>query len=304
MHDDAHQRDRDQATPRLTARGQVAALLRKYGLSADKGFGQNFLVDDAALRAIVGAAGLRPGDTVFEVGPGLGVLTRALAAAGAEILSVELDTRLMPLLAETLEDLTERRGAGSVRLVHGDATTFDLSTLPAGGALVANLPYNVATAVLTRALASRRFRRLVFLVQREVAERLVAAPSAPAYGALSLLVAHYGKARIVRDVPPGAFWPPPKVTSSVVRIDVDEAAAPDPALFGLIHEAFAHRRKTLLRNLVYAGYDKDAAAATLAELGLDPRVRAEALDLAAFRRLRGALASHGASAREATSILR
>jgi 16S rRNA (adenine1518-N6/adenine1519-N6)-dimethyltransferase len=288
---------------KLTARGRVGTLLREHGLSADKGFGQNFLVDEAALRAIVGAADIEPGTAVFEVGPGLGVLTRALAERGAVVVSVELDRRLLPPLHETLADFLDRSGPGSVRLVHGDATTFDLETLPPGGSLVANLPYNVATAVVTRALASRRFRRLVFLVQREVAERMVARPSTPAYGALSLLVAHYGRARIVRDVPPGAFLPPPKVTSSIVRIDVDEGATPDPQLFTLIHQGFAHRRKTLLRNLVYAGYDKAVTADALARLGLDARVRAEALDLETFRRLRDALAAAGPPPAEGASIL-
>jgi len=288
---------------KLTARGRVGALLRDHGLSADKGFGQNFLVDDAALRAIVGAADLEPGDDVFEVGPGLGVLTRALAERGAAVVTVELDRRLLPPLRETLADFLDRSGPGSVRLVHGDAVAFDLDTLPAGGSLVANLPYHVATAVVAKALASRRFRRLVFLVQREVAERMVARPATPAYGALSLLVAHYGRARIVRDVPPGAFLPPPKVTSSIVRIDVDGDAAPDPHLFTLIHQGFAHRRKTLLRNLVYAGYAKDVAADALARLGLDARVRAEALDLETFRRLRDALGAAGPPPAEGASIL-
>lgn len=163
---------------------------------------------------------------------------------------------------------------------------FDLARLPQGAKLVANLPYNVATAIVARALESGRFSRLVFLVQREVADRLTAKPEEPAYGALSLLVARFGRARTVRLVPPGAFFPPPKVTSAVVRVDVDPAAEPDPELFALIHQGFAHRRKTLKRNLLYAGYPAERVDAALAELGLDPRVRAEALDLTTFERLR------------------
>ena len=116
----------------------------------------------------------------------------------------------------------------------------------------------------------------------ELAERIVAAPGDPAYGALSLLVAHFARARIVRAVPPGAFVPPPKVTSAVVAMEVDRAARPRPDLFALVHSGFAHRRKTLKRNLVMAGYEAEAVDAALAGLGLDPRVRAERLGLAEF----------------------
>ncbi len=274
----------------LTARSRVADLLERHGLRADKGFGQNFLVDEAALRAIVAAAEIEPGDTVLEVGPGLGVLTRALATAGANVTSVELDRRLLPVLEETLADVEKLEGAGTVRIVEGDATRFDLSEMPEGSKLVANLPYNVATVVIVRALESGRFSRLVFLVQREVGERLAAGPADSAYGALSLLVAHFGRARTVRLVPPGAFFPPPKVTSAVVRIDVKPGVAPDPGLFELIHQGFAHRRKTLKKNLGYAGYPKERVDAALAALELDPRVRAEALDLQTFVRLRELLA--------------
>jgi 16S rRNA (adenine1518-N6/adenine1519-N6)-dimethyltransferase len=273
----------------LTTLTRVKELLTHHGLSADKSFGQNFLVDEAALRAVVGAAQIAPGDTVLEVGPGLGVLTHALASAGAEVTSVELDSRLLPVLQETLAELPPPPGPGSARVVHADALRYDLSQLPRGSKLVANLPYNVATPIIARALESGRFTRLVFLVQREVGDRLAAQPGTPAYGALSLLIKQFGTARVVRLVPPGAFMPPPKITSAVVRIDVDQQARPDPELFELIHRGFAHRRKTLKKNLQYAGYGAADVDAALAGLGLDPRVRAEQLDLATFGRLLGAL---------------
>lgn len=276
----------DPAAKPLTARSRVQDLLRRHGLRADKGFGQNFLVEPSVLRAVVAAAEVQAGDHVLEVGPGLGVLTHALASAGAAVTSVELDGRLLPVLAETLADLADAPGAGSVEVVHADAMTFDLNRMSLGSKLVANLPYNVATAVVARALESGRFQRLVFLVQKEVADRLAAAPSSPAYGSLSLLVAHFGRARTVKLVPPGAFLPPPKVTSAVVRIDVRPDAAPDPALFQLIHQAFAHRRKTLRKNLEYAGYPGLETEAALTSLGLDTRVRAEQLGLAEFEALR------------------
>lgn len=273
----------------LTAPSRVAELLRRHGLRADKAFGQNFLVDAAALRAIVDAAALTSGDSVLEVGAGLGVLTRALALRGANVLALELDERLLPVLEETLADLTAIAGAGKVTVRAVDATTFDFEQMPSGSSLVANLPYNVATVVIARALESNRFRQLVVLVQREVAERLSAKASTAAYGALSLFIAHFGTARTVRLVPPGAFFPPPKVTSAVVRI-VTSGAAPDPELFELIHAGFAHRRKTLVKNLVYAGYSREAGVAALQALELDERVRAEALDLAQFGLLRDLLA--------------
>ncbi len=287
-----------------SARARVKELLERHGLRADKSLGQNFLVDDAALKGIVAAADLAPGDDVLEIGPGLGVLTSALLAAGARLTSIELDGRLLPVLEEAFTTELEKSGPGSLTLVHGDAMRFDLTALPPRSKLVANLPYNVATPIVARALESGRFSRLVFLVQREVGERICAKPGAPEYGALTLLVAHFGRARIVRSVPPGAFVPPPKVTSAVVRIDTDPGAVPDPQLFALIRKGFAHRRKTLVKNLRLAGVDRDVAEAAVATVAQDPRVRAEELDLPAFVALAAALDSSATTPHEGASILR
>ena len=250
--------------------------MTRYGLRADKGFGQNFLVDAHALLDIVGAAELTRADTVLEIGPGLGTLTRELAGRAGRVVSVELDTKLLPVLSETLA------GLENVELMHGDGLTFDLTQLPESSLLVANLPYNVGTPILVRALSAGRFKRLVFLVQKEVADRLKAAPGTPAYGALSLVVAHFGSAKTVREVKPGSFAPPPEVTSSVVRIEVKPGTKADPQLFRLIHQGFAHRRKTLKKNLLMAGYPASLVGEALAAAGLDPRVRAEALGLETF----------------------
>lgn len=272
----------------LTSPSAVTALLRRHGITPDKAFGQNFLVDARALAAILEAADVTPRDTAFEVGPGLGALTVELAARARKVVTVELDRRLMPALEETLA------GLDNVELIQGDAVRFDLARLPRAGLLVANLPYNAATAVLMRALESGRFTRLVFLVQREVAERLTAVPMTPAFGALTLLVAHFGRAGILRRLPPGAFYPPPKVESSLVRIDAFPDARPDPELFRLIHDAFAHRRKTLVKNLVMAGRAREDVERALAGLGLSARARAEELDLSAFRRLAAGLVAREA----------
>lgn len=264
---------------------RIRDLLTRYNLRADKGFGQNFLIEPAVLSAIVGAAALTPEDTVLEIGPGLGVLSAELAARAGQVVSVELDARLLPVLAETLA------GADNFTLIHGDGLEFDFSALPEGSLLVANLPYNVGTPILVRALESGRFRRLVFLVQKEVAQRLSALPGTPAYGALSLIIAHFGQARRVRDVPPSAFMPPPTVTSSVVRLETLPGTLPDPALFRLIHQSFAHRRKTLKKNLLMAGYPAPDVISALAVAELDPRVRAEALALGTFNTLRESLSA-------------
>lgn len=272
----------------LTHHGEVAALLERFDLAPDKGFGQNFLVDRSALDAIVAAAELTRDDRVVEVGPGLGVLTRELAARAGRVTAIELDARLLPALEATVG------AAPHVEIAQGDALRWDFAALEPGAKLVANLPYNVATPVVMRALDARVFARLVFLVQREVGERMAAGAGDDAYGALSLRVAHQGAARVVRHVAPGSFFPPPKVTSSVVRIDPHPGAAPDPELFALIEAGFRHRRKTLAKNLSMAGAPKGAARDALAELGLDPRVRAERIDLAGFRALRDALGARDA----------
>ena len=269
---------------RLTSPSVVRDLLERHGLAADKAFGQNFLVDAHALRDIVAAARLDPGDTVFEVGPGLGVLTRELAATAERVVTVELDRRLEPVLDETLA------GLDNVELVFEVALAFDLGRLPEGTVLVANLPYNVATPLLVRCLESRRFAGLTFLVQREVGERLVAAPGTAAYGALSVVVDHWAEGEVVRHVKPGAFLPPPEVTSSVVRLTPRPDARPEPGFLDFVHTCFRHRRKTLRKNLDLAGVPKDVAARALHEADLDARVRAEALSRHQLRALYDRLA--------------
>jgi len=183
-------------------------------------------------------------------------------------------------LNEVLQDLS------NVHLIPGDALTFDFSQLPPGSLFASNLPYNIATAILRRALAASTFRRLVFMVQREVAERLVARPGQPSFGALSLVVSYFGQARILRHVAPGCFHPPPEVTSSIVVIEVSHQGQVNYQLLDFLHQAFRYRRKTLSRSLIHSGYPKELVQTTLAELGHDPsRVRAETLGLPALTAL-------------------
>ena len=274
-------------TEDLTSPRVVGELLARHGHRPDKAFGQNFLVDRNALMAVVEAAEITREQTVVEFGPGLGVLTRELAARAGRVVAVELDGRMLPVLEETLA------GFDNVTVLHQDALEFDYGQLPAGSSLVANLPYNVATRLVMDGLESGRLGRIVAMVQREVAERMRASNGEDGFGAYSLLVRHFAGARIVRDVAPGCFLPPPEVTSSVVRLDVNPDAGPDPRLFRLIRQSFAHRRKTLRRNLMMAGYSGDTVLRAMESLQLDSRIRAEELTLERFRLLAAALPRSG-----------
>ena len=261
----------------LSKGSTVRQLLERFQLRPDKAFGQNFLIDERALSTIAEAATINAEDTVLEIGPGLGVLTRELATRAKHVTTVELDTRLLPVLNETLEDLS------NITLVHGDGLLFDFNKVPTNSLLVANLPYNVGTAILTRALESSHFKRLVFLVQKEVAERLTASPSTKSYGALTLVVKYFGVAKRVADVKPSSFFPAPEVTSSIVKIEIDPTIKANPAFFDFIHTTFRHRRKTLKKNLQMAGYSEVVGG--LRALGLAEDIRAEALELKHFQAL-------------------
>jgi 16S rRNA (adenine1518-N6/adenine1519-N6)-dimethyltransferase len=261
----------------------VRALLERHGLKPTRSLGQNFLVDGNVLERIVEAGGARSGRVVYEVGPGLGVLTRALAQTGASVTAVEKDERLRPVLEETLS------GLDNVRLVFGDALDYHWEEIPHGSLLVANLPYYVSTAILTRLLESGRFERLTVLVQREVADRITAPVGSDAYGFLSAVTALYGRAEKVRDVPKGAFWPPPDVTSSVVRITPEPGRSPAEGVMKVLEAALHHRRKTIRNNLLLAGYPPEKVVPALEQAGIAPETRGETVPLEALERLAQAL---------------
>jgi len=240
----------------------------------------------------VADAGIEEGDRVLEVGPGLGSLTVALAATGARVLAVELDRALVPALREVLAPFT------SVRLEVGDAMKMDWeAALPAGDwTMVSNLPYNVAVPLLVNMLdGGPRITEYLVMVQREVGERLTAQPGEDAYGAASIRVAYRARAELVRRVPADVFWPRPKVESVTVRltprpapVDADRAA-----LFRVIDEGFAERRKTMGNALRRLGLDARSAARVLSDSGVEPDVRAERLGLPEFARIAQALQREG-----------
>ena len=218
------------------------------------------------------------------MGAGLGSLTMALADAGAEVLALETDPRLLPALNEVLA------GVPGVRVEHADATRTDWPALLGAGSwhMASNLPYNVGVPVLLDLLeAAPLVDPFLVMVQREVGERLAAGAGEPAYGAVSLKVAYRASVRLVRRVGPSVFWPEPKVESVVLRLERRappvETAPGD--LFRLVNEGFAQRRKTMAAALVRLGQGRDSARAALERAGLESRVRAESLGLEDFARL-------------------
>jgi 16S rRNA (adenine1518-N6/adenine1519-N6)-dimethyltransferase len=219
---------------------------------------------------------------VVEVGAGLGSLTVALAATGAEVVAVEIDERLAPAIEEAT------RGEERVRVVVGDALRLDWATVLGGAgpwSLVANLPYNVAVPVVMRVLETEpRIRRLLVMVQREVGERLAAGPRDEHYGAVSLRVAYRAEARVVRKVPRTVFWPQPNVESVLVQLvrRPPPVRADREVLFDLVRVAFEQRRKTMRGALTRWGLDSQRALDALAACGVSPTARPEELGLGAF----------------------
>ncbi|MBI1329886.1 MAG: 16S rRNA (adenine(1518)-N(6)/adenine(1519)-N(6))-dimethyltransferase RsmA [Alphaproteobacteria bacterium] len=261
-------------------------VIARYDLAAKKSLGQNFLLDLNLTRKIARAAGANDGGTFYEVGPGPGGLTRALLAEGASrVIAVERDERCLP----ALEDIA-RAYPGRLDILNEDALAIDESTLFTGPVrIAANLPYNIGSSLLVNWLAEDGWPpfwlSMTLMFQREVAERLVAQPGTKAYGRLSVLTQWRSKAKILFDVGPKAFTPPPKVTSAVVRIDpLPEPVAPARLcdLEKVTAAAFGQRRKMLRQSLKTLDAD---AEGLIAAAGLDPTLRAERLSVAAFAAL-------------------
>jgi 16S rRNA (adenine1518-N6/adenine1519-N6)-dimethyltransferase len=272
-------------------------VIRRHGLAARKSLGQNFLLDLNLTARIARAAGPLDGATVVEVGPGPGGLTRALLALGARrVIAIERDPRCIPALQEIAERFADR-----LTVVEGDATRIDVKPYLHGAPVrvVANLPYNVATALLVTWLTAEPwppwYETLVLTFQREVAQRIVAAPGSKSYGRLSVLAGWRTRAQILFDIAPSAFVPPPKVTSSVVRlVPRPSPLACDRRLMERVAEAaFGQRRKMLRQSLKSLGADP---LELLAAAQLDPTARAEDVPVEGFVALARALATRGRDA--------
>ena len=263
----------------------AAQILKQHGLWAVKTLGQNFLDDPAALQAVAEAAAIQSSDTVLEIGPGLGSLTRYLSVLAREVVAVELDRKLMPVLKGALKKYR------NVRIVEGDVLQISPEQLglQQDYIVAANIPYNITSALLRHLLSGQvKPRRIVMTVQEEVAERICAAP--PRMSLLALSVQVYGKPFIVARIPAKAFFPVPNVDSAVLRIDIYAQPAIQTALlprfFELIRAGFSQKRK-MLRNALSAGLGLPPAQAAemLHHANIDPQRRAETLELSEWERL-------------------
>jgi 16S rRNA (adenine1518-N6/adenine1519-N6)-dimethyltransferase len=264
-------------------------MLDAYGVEPSKALGQHFLIDPNLATAMAADAGVQPGDAVVDIGAGLGALTTALAERGAaRVLAIEFDRALVPALRSVAQAYP------TVEVVAADATKADWPSALGDRAWIAcgNLPYNVGTAIVLSLLErAPMVRRVVVMVQREVADRLVATSAArEGYGPTSLRVAFHADATILRPVPASVFWPRPSVASAIVRMERRShpaAAVDEEALWRVVDEAFAQRRKTMRGALRRLGVDDPDA--TLYAAGVDPSTRPEELDLAGFARIAEAL---------------
>ena len=280
----------------LSSPAAVSALLKRHNLHPRKRFGQNFLVDGNTLAKIVAAGGLSPGGAVLEIGAGLGVLTSALADAVTEtgrVVTVEVDTDLLPALAETVGEKPQ------VSVVTADAMALDWPQFLDAHfdgikpSVVANIPYNITSPLLTTLLTQHgRFSRIVLLVQKEVAARLGAKAGTPDYGSLSVFVQYHAEVETIGIVSRRVFFPPPDVDSAIVRLtphDKPTVDVPSEAhLFAIVRAAFGQRRKALLNALSgdpSLGWNREQAAAALQSAGIDGGRRGETLTLAEFARL-------------------
>ena len=266
----------------------VRALAASIDLQPTKTLGQNFVIDGGTVQRIVRTAALHPDDVVLEIGPGLGSLTLALLPNVRRVIAVEIDGRLAELLPQTVAARSPEF-ADRLTVIHRDGLTLDLRGDDLPTAIVANLPYNVAVPVLLTMLARLpSVRRVLVMVQLEVAERLAAKPGQDPYGVPSVKAAWYGTARLAGTIGRQVFWPAPRVDSGLVAIDrrlPPETTASREDVFAVIDAAFGQRRKTLRAAL--AGWAGSPAAAEIAlrAAGIDPGARGETLDVTSFARI-------------------
>lgn len=268
-------------------------ILQKYNFNFQKKFGQNFLIDTSVLDRIIAAAEITKEDCVLEIGPGIGTMTQYLAESAGEVVAVEIDKNLIPILADTLSEYS------NVTVINDDILKVDVNKIVEeknGGKpvkVVANLPYYITTPIIMGLFENHvPLKSITIMVQKEVADRMQVGPGTKDYGALSLAVQYYAKPEIVANVPPNCFIPRPNVGSAVIRLTRYEKPPvqvnDEKRMFALIRASFNQRRKTLVNGLGNAselGVSKERVAAVLEEMQLSPTIRGEALTLEQFARL-------------------
>lgn len=261
----------------------VHYICKRFDIKMSKKLGQNFLIKRGIVDEIVHAAELTVGEPVLEVGPGIGTLTQGLAQSGADVTAIELDRRLLEVLDTTLASYD------NVRIIHGDVLKLDVPTIMNHKPfkVVANLPYYITTPIIMSLLESKLpIERLVVMVQKEVALRMVAKPSTKDYGALSVAVQYYTEPDIVLDVPPKSFLPAPAVTSSVIRCVLRDKPPVDvideKLFFRVVKAGFAQRRKTFSNTMKTTGLTRDRIEELLAKANIDGQRRGETFTLQEF----------------------
>lgn len=274
----------------------IEALLKRHGFHFSKSMGQNFLIDPAIPYEIAESSRANEQNGVLEIGPGIGVLTRELAKRAAKVVSIEVDERLPPLLAETMA------GVDNFKLVLQDVLKVDLKALIAQEfpgmpvAVCANLPYYITSPIVMKLLGDRLpIESLTVMVQKEAADRLAAAPGTRASSAISCAVSYYATSKMMFTAAPGSFYPAPKVTSAVVRMEIRPTPAvqveDEEGYFALVRAAFGQRRKTAANAIASGlGMPKDAVTAAIEAAGFDARIRPEALTLEDFAKIQSTLA--------------
>ncbi len=282
--------------PELTDLSTIRALCEKYDFSLSKGYGQNFIINPGVCPKIVDGSGIDGRWGVIEIGPGIGVLTKELARRAAKVVAIEVDQRLPPVLAETLAEFD------NVKIVLQDVLTVDLHQLireefpDMPVAVCANLPYYITSPIIMKLLEDRLpIQSVTVMVQKEAADRLAAAPGTRESGAVSCAVQYYAQPKLLFSVQPGSFYPAPKVTSAVVRLDIRSAppvqVTDEKGFFTLVRAAFGQRRKTAANAIAAGlGLPKERVQAALEAAGLDVRVRPEKLTLEDFAAVQAALA--------------
>ncbi|YBZ91374.1 16S rRNA (adenine(1518)-N(6)/adenine(1519)-N(6))-dimethyltransferase RsmA [Paenibacillus sp. AK002] len=283
----------DISTPRRTKE-----IISRHGFSFKKSLGQNFLIDQNILYKIVEAAGLDEDKGALEIGPGIGALTEKLAQTAGTVTAVEIDQRLIPILKEVLEPY------GNVRVHHGDVLKVDLHELfrqdfgdVSKVSVVANLPYYVTTPILMKLLEEKLpLENIVVMIQKEVAERMAAAPGSKDYGSLSIAVQYYSEPKLVCIVPHTVFIPQPNVESAVIRLAVREQppvrVEDERFFFEVVQASFAQRRKTIANNLksrFFPGEGRERLEQLLQEAGIEPSRRGETLSIEEYARLSNVL---------------